>query len=77
VTHLISEAVFLGDKVIVLSARPGTVRAVVPIDLPRPRPPGIRQTSHFRQLEDQLWHLLQAEPVTEAGPLAAELVWHD
>jgi NitT/TauT family transport system ATP-binding protein len=39
ITHNVSEAVFLGDKVIVLNAHPGTVKAEVTLDLPRPRDP--------------------------------------
>ncbi len=37
VTHDIDEAIYLGDKIVVLSSRPGTVRKVVQVDLPRPR----------------------------------------
>lgn len=39
ITHNVAEAVFLGDKVIVLNAHPGTVKAEVMLDLPRPRDP--------------------------------------
>ena len=39
ITHNVSEAVFLGDKVIVLNAHPGTVRTEIALDLPRPRDP--------------------------------------
>jgi len=39
ITHNVSEAVFLGDRVIVLNAHPGTVKAELALDLPRPRDP--------------------------------------
>ncbi|MCW5848748.1 MAG: ABC transporter ATP-binding protein [Anaerolineae bacterium] len=69
VTHLISEAVFLGDTVVVLSARPGTVRAVVPIDLPRPRTGQLRRSPRFRQLEDTIADLLQTELPTRLSSI--------
>ncbi|MCC7567550.1 MAG: ABC transporter ATP-binding protein [Methanoregulaceae archaeon] len=37
VTHSVDEAVFLADRIVVLTPRPGTIREVIPIDLPRPR----------------------------------------
>jgi len=39
ITHNVAEAVYLGDKVIVLDAHPGTVKAELTLDLPRPRDP--------------------------------------
>jgi NitT/TauT family transport system ATP-binding protein len=47
VTHSIPEAIFLSDRVVVMSPSPGRVREVVTIDLPRPRPITIQGSPEF------------------------------
>jgi NitT/TauT family transport system ATP-binding protein len=47
ITHSIEEAVFLSDRVIVMTPRPGCIRASLGIDLPRPRPLNIKQSAAF------------------------------
>lgn len=54
VTHSIGEALFLSDRVIVLTARPGKVKLDLPVDLPRPRQEEIRYTPHFSNLTRKL-----------------------
>jgi NitT/TauT family transport system ATP-binding protein len=47
ITHNISEAIFLADKVVVMDRRPGRIALVLDIDLPRPRPLSLRETPEF------------------------------
>jgi NitT/TauT family transport system ATP-binding protein len=61
ITHQIDEAVFLADRVIVFSARPGSVRQEVAIDLPRPRTLDIKRQPEFVALVDRIWKMIEAE----------------
>jgi NitT/TauT family transport system ATP-binding protein len=65
VTHAIDEAILLGDEVVVMTARPGRIKEVIPIDLPRPRSLKIVSTAHFGALFDRAFHLIREE-VTKA-----------
>jgi NitT/TauT family transport system ATP-binding protein len=54
VTHAIPEAVFLADRVLVLSPRPGKIRLDMPVDLPRPREEGMRYSVEFGEIAKRL-----------------------
>lgn len=61
ITHDIREAVYLSDRVIVLSARPATVRHEVRVDLPRPRELSMLTAAEFVALEQELLDVLHEE----------------
>jgi NitT/TauT family transport system ATP-binding protein len=61
VTHQIDEAVYLSDRVVVLSARPGTIRRIVDIDLDRPRSLSVKRTKPFTDHVDAIWGLIESE----------------
>jgi NitT/TauT family transport system ATP-binding protein len=68
ITHQIDEAIFLADRVVVMSARPGRIIADIPIDLPRPRELRIKRSPEFIAIADRIWDLISPElrPVTDA-----------
>ena len=58
VTHDLEEAIALSDQILVLARRPGRIKAIVDVNLPRPRDPvSIRFEPDFQQLRKQLWDL--------------------
>jgi NitT/TauT family transport system ATP-binding protein len=61
VTHAIDEAILLGDEVVVMTARPGKIKEVIPIDLPRPRSQELVNTQEFGVLYDRILHLIREE----------------
>jgi NitT/TauT family transport system ATP-binding protein len=74
VTHSISEAVFLSTRVVVMSARPGRITSVVPIDLLQPRTYATREEPRFFELVTQVREQLHA---TGADEVEKKLVQED
>jgi ABC-type nitrate/sulfonate/bicarbonate transport system ATPase subunit len=61
VTHSIDEAVYLGDRVVVMTARPGRVKKEMRIDLPRPRDLRVHSLPEFGAYRQSIWDLLEQE----------------
>jgi NitT/TauT family transport system ATP-binding protein len=59
VTHSIPEAVYLAERVLVMGPSPTGIRDIVDVDLPYPRDPSIRNSTHFNELASQLRELLE------------------
>ena len=67
ITHDIEEAVFLADRVVVMSSHPGQVRAVLLVDLPRPRGEHTRSDPRFGHLAEEIWGLIRDEAYRAIG----------
>jgi NitT/TauT family transport system ATP-binding protein len=61
VTHQIEEAVYLSDRVMVMTRRPGHAKKTFAIDLPRPRDYEMRVSPQFNELKLEIWHALKDE----------------
>jgi NitT/TauT family transport system ATP-binding protein len=61
VTHQIDEAVYLSDRILVFTARPGRLKADIRIDLPRPRDLPVKRSPEFTQYVDEVWALIEEE----------------
>jgi NitT/TauT family transport system ATP-binding protein len=68
ITHIIEEAVFLADRVVVMGTRPGHIRQIIPIELPHPRD---YQSSDFLEMVQQLHDVIVFEHLPEQPAAAA------
>ena len=61
VTHSIDEAIYLAGRIVVMTARPGRVKEIIDIDLPRPRDGDIRSSTAFNGHRGRVWEALRDE----------------
>jgi len=61
VTHSVDEAIYLGDRIVIMSARPGRIKDIIEIDLPRPRN---RTSPEVNAIRDRVLCDLQSEIAT-------------
>jgi NitT/TauT family transport system ATP-binding protein len=67
VTHQIEEAVYLSDRVVVFTARPGRIKQIVTVQLGRPRPFEMKQSPEFNDYVRQIWKLIEEEVLASMG----------
>ena len=67
ITHDIDESIFLSDRVYVMTARPGRIKAEIPIALPRPRTPDMALSPEFLKIKQQLRDLISEESLKAMG----------
>lgn len=67
ITHSIAEAVFLSDRVAIMSRNPGQIVEVINIDLPRPRPLSVRETTGFSNYTKHIRHVFTELGVLQEG----------
>ena len=73
ITHGIDEAIALGDRIVVMTAQPGRIKEIVPIDFPRPRSVAeLRADPRFGALELSIWRMLEDEVRTARQQEEAE-----
>ncbi|HJT89712.1 MAG TPA: ABC transporter ATP-binding protein [Bryobacteraceae bacterium] len=62
ITHQINEAIYVADRVVVMSARPGRVKDVFRVPFARPRTLSLKRDQRFLEIEDKIWQLVEEKP---------------
>ncbi len=70
ITHDLDEAVFLADRLCVMTARPGRIKEVLDVDLPRPREASMMSSMRFHELRDRARSLVREEALRSIQPLS-------
>ncbi|MGT2742446.1 ABC transporter ATP-binding protein [Streptococcus plurextorum] len=61
ITHDVDEAIILGSRVIIMSARPGRIKEIVPIDIPHPRDQSTKLSKEFLDIKNYIWSQVYEE----------------
>lgn len=67
ITHQIDEAVYLSDRVAVFTTRPGRLKDIVTIEIPRPRQLAVKRTPAFLSYVDRIWKMIEEEVIRGMG----------
>ena len=62
ITHQINEAIYLADRVAVMSPRPGRIKGVFAVPFDRPRPLALKRDPRFLEIEDAIWQMVEDQP---------------
>jgi NitT/TauT family transport system ATP-binding protein len=67
ITHSVDEAITLGDRIAVITNRPGRIKEIIKVSMPKPRTRDSRHLPEFQATRDRIWELLATESSTRAG----------
>jgi NitT/TauT family transport system ATP-binding protein len=69
ITHQIDEAIYLADRIVVLTSRPGRIKEVIDVPFGRPRSLDVKRTPEFGAMFDRVWKLIEEEVLASIGTL--------
>jgi NitT/TauT family transport system ATP-binding protein len=61
VTHQIDEAIFLADRIVVMTARPGRIKEIIDVPFVRPRKLDVKRSPEFSAIYDHIWKTIEDE----------------